>query len=197
MEKLVFATRNPGKVKEMHAILKGLDVEILSMEEAGVPDDIIEDGDTFEENARKKAEFVSSKTGEWSLGEDSGICIEALNGAPGIHSARFAGENATGDDLINLTLSKIQGVKDRHAWFETALVLIAPDKRSWVFNGRVNGTISEIPRGMQRPKLPYDVIFVPEGYTKTFAEMSDEEKNSLSHRGRAFAKLREFLKTLA
>lgn len=134
MEKLIFATKNLGKVKEMRAILSGLPINIVSDE-----------------------------------------------------------------DVVSFTLSKLEGVKGekRRAWFETALVLIAPDKRSWVFHGKVDGIISEVPRGVYRPKLPYDVIFIPEGHTKTFAEMTDVEKNSISHRGRAFAELRRFIATIS
>lgn len=195
--KLIFATHNVGKIKEMQAILAGLDIEILSADEAGVHEDVVEDGQTFAENAAKKARFVNSRTGVWAVADDSGICIDALGGEPGIHSARWAGENITAETLILKTLDRMNDVpvKERGAQFVSTLVLIAPDGREWVFEGKVPGFIAEEPRGTPRPKLPYDVVFIPEGYTSTFAEMSDEEKNSLSHRGLAFRKLREFLLT--
>lgn len=193
--KLVFATHNPGKVIEMRAMLAGPAIEVVSAEEAGVTEDVVEDGATFEENAAKKARFVTERTGEWAVSDDSGICIASLGGAPGVHSARWAGEGASGEALVAKTLESMRGVPadQRGAWFESALVLTAPDGRSWAFTGRVSGGIASSPRGTPRPKLPYDVLFIPEGHERTFAEMSDEEKNSLSHRGLAFQKLREFL----
>lgn len=198
MTKLIFATHNPGKVIEMKALLGGIDIKIVSMDDAGVHEDVLEDGKTFEENARRKAQFVLTRTGEWSLAEDSGLCIEALGCAPGIHSARWAGEGASEDQMIQYTLKKMENIPEekRGAWFETALVLVAPDGRQWTFHGKVEGQIATVPRGINRPQLPYDMIFIPEGRNQTFAEMSDTEKNSLSHRGRAFVKLKEFLRTL-
>lgn len=192
---LVFATHNPGKVTEMRAILAGLSVEIASADEVGVHEDVIEDGVTFAENALKKARFVSQRTGKWAVADDSGLSIDALDGAPGVFSARWAGEGATGDQLVAYTLNELQGVPEhrRTAWFETAAALVSPDGQEWTFSGRLDGMIPLSPRGTPRDRLPYDVIFIPEGHAKTFAEMSDDEKNSLSHRGDAFRQLKEFL----
>lgn len=197
--KLIFATHNPGKVIEMRAMLAGLPIDVVSADEAGVTEDVIEDGATFEENAAKKARFVTARTGEWAVADDSGICIDALGGAPGVYSARWAGEGASGEALVQKTLNSMREIptNKRGAWFESALVLTAPDGESRTFTGRVYGRIPEEPRGTPRPKLPYDVIFIPEGHEQTFAEMSDEEKNSLSHRGLAFQKLRSFLRDTA
>lgn len=193
--KLIFATHNVGKVKEMRALLADLDIEIMSADEARVHEDVVEDGKTFEENAAKKARFVVERTGEWAVADDSGICIESLGGAPGIYAARWAGEGVSEEKMIAHTLEAMRGVPEgqRQAWFESALILVAPDSREWSFNGKVNGYIASEPRGKLRPKLPYDQVFIPKGHERTFAEMSDEEKNSLSHRGLAFQKLREFL----
>ncbi len=192
---LVFATHNPGKVTEMRAILAGLPMEIISADEAGAPEDVIEDGVTFAENALKKARFVSQRTGKWAVADDSGLSIDALDGAPGVFSARWAGEGATGEQLVTYTLNELQGVPEhrRTAWFETAAALVSPDGQEWTFSGRLDGMIPLSPRGTPRERLPYDVIFIPEGHTRTFAEMTDEEKNSLSHRGDAFRQLKEFL----
>lgn len=192
---LIFATHNPGKVIEMKQILLGLPFEVMSADDAGVHEDVVEDGMTFEENALKKARFVSQQTGQWSVADDSGLSIDALDGAPGVFSARWAGEGATGEQIVAYTLKELEGVPEhrRSAWFESAAALVAPDGQEWVFTGKVEGTIPLEPRGAARPKLPYDVIFIPEGHTKTFAEMTDEEKNSLSHRGEAFRQLKALL----
>ena len=192
---LIFATHNPGKIVEMRAILAGLPVDIVSADDAGVHEDVVEDGATFAENALKKARFVSQRTGQWAIGDDSGLSIDALDGAPGVYSARWAGEAVNDDQLVAYTLLKLQAVPEgqRTASFETTAALVSPNGKEWVFTGRIHGTIPLVPRGSPRPRLPYDVIFVPEGHTKTFAEMSDGEKNSLSHRGEAFQQVRDFI----
>lgn len=179
----------------MQAILADLNMKIVSAEEAGIFEDVVEDGETFEENAFKKANFIMKKSGEWAVADDSGLCIKALEGAPGIFTARWAGENASGNELINFTLEKMKNIpeENRDAYFESAIVLVSPEGKHWTFTGTIEGKIAETPKGIKRPKLPYDIIFIPEGYKKTFAEMSNEEKNSISHRGLAFSKLKEFI----
>jgi XTP/dITP diphosphohydrolase len=197
ISKIVFATHNEGKIKEMKKILSGLKVKILSSDEAGVTEEIKEDKDTFVENAIKKAVQTAKKSGEWAVADDSGICIKFLNGAPGIKTARWAGKNATGQDLINKTLKELNGVaiKKRSAYFESAAAIASPDGKSWSFTGRVYGLVAEKPAGIMPPKLPYDVIFIPKGFNITFAQMGEKTKNSLSHRGLAFEKLKKFIKT--
>jgi len=196
--KLIFATRNIGKIKEMREMLKDLKVEVISMEEAGVKDEVVEDGNTFEENALKKARFVAKRTGEWVVADDSGICIDALDGAPGIYSARWGGGGKSTEEVVQFTLAKMKNVADnkRGALFVSVAALTAPDGRVWIFMGEIRGQIATESRGTPRPHLPYDLVFIPKGRTRTFAEMSDAEKNSMSHRGRAFAKLKEYLKIL-
>jgi len=193
--KIIFATHNPGKVKEVGALLAGLNIEVVSAEEAGVIEEAVEDGKTFEENALKKARFVAEKTGEWSMADDSGICIDALGGEPGVYSARYAGAGASAEKLINFVLEKMKDVLEekRPATFFTVAVLISPAGEQWAFEGKVSGRVASSPRGAPRPKLPYDVVFIPEGGSRTFAEMADEEKNRISHRARAFLKLKDFL----
>lgn len=195
---LIFATHNAGKVIEMKQILHGLPFEVMSADDAGVHEDVMEDGVTFEENALKKARFVSQRTGQWAVADDSGISIDALDGAPGVFSARWAGEHATGNDIVQHTMDELSSVPEhrRSAWFESAAALVSPDGQEWVFTGKVEGMIPLEPRGAPRDRLPYDVIFIPEGGTKTFAEMTDDEKNGLSHRGEAFQKLKQFLSNL-
>jgi len=195
--RIIFSTHNQGKVKEMQAILNGLGIEILSADEVGLHDDVEEDGSTLEENALKKARFVTEKTGDWAMADDTGLFINALNGQPGIYSARWAGVGATGPELVAYTLAKLKEMlKDqRGAYFESVVALVASDLRHWFFKGRALGHITQEPRGTPRPKLPYDQIFLPDGYDKTFAELSDAEKNQISHRGLAFQVLRDFLQS--
>lgn len=191
--KLIFATHNPGKLEEMRALLADLEIEVLSAEEAGVTEDVEEDGETFRANAYKKAKFVADRTRQWTVADDSGICIEALGGQPGVYSARWSG----GGELAAFTLDKLKNVPEaeRQAYFMCVLVLIGPDGVAHTFEGRVDGTIPLEPRGEAHPKLPYDSIFIPSGFDQTFAEMPPEQKNALSHRGQAFLKLRSFLES--
>jgi len=195
MKTLIFATHNSGKIIEMRQLMAGLEIEVLGAEEAGVMDDVVEDLETFEGNALKKARFVAEQTGQWAVADDSGVCIDALDGRPGVHTARWAGPDAGDEGLVRHTLEQLSGVPvgERGAQFRTAAALVSPEGKEWVFEGVVEGEIVEVPRGVNRPKLPYDLIFQPKEDTRTFAEMSDEEKNALSHRGRAFAALRTFL----
>lgn len=197
IEKIIFATHNQGKILEINQILQALGIDVVSADEAGIFGDIVEDGTTFEENALKKAEFVGKAAKEWAMGDDSGICVDVLNGAPGIYSARWAGENAPGEEWVKLLLSKMKDVPEgkRGAWFETAAVLRSPAGEHWTFVGRVNGRITSESIGTAHPRLPYDVVFIPEGESRTFAEMSSEEKNKISHRGQAFRKLKDFIQS--
>lgn len=194
--KLIFATHNEGKIREMKKILAGLDAEILSAEEVGIFEEPVEDGATFTENAYKKAKFVYDKTGEWSVADDSGMCVDALHGAPGIASARWAGENATAEDKANKILEELDGIpaERRGAYFETALVAINPAGEKIEFSGRIYGRITSARLGnLHHQRLPYDAIFIPEGWEKTFAEVTAGEKNAVSQRGQAFRQLKEYL----
>lgn len=195
--KLVFATHNQGKVAEMRALLAALNLDVITADEAGVTDDVAEDGKTFEENALIKARFVAKKSGEWSVADDSGICIDALGCAPGIFTARWAGPGASAEQIVAHTLEQMKDVPEgkRTAWFESYVALVAPDGREWTFTGKINGHVTSAPEGIAHPKLPYDVIFMPDGLDRTFAEMTGEEKNTMSHRGQAFQQLKEFLRT--
>lgn len=193
--KLVFATHNTGKIQEMRDLLRDMNVEVLSADEAGVPEDVVEDGKTFEQNALKKARFVGERTGQWAVADDSGVCIQALDGAPGVRSARWAGEGASDAELVKYTLAQIADIPEgkRGAYFETALALVSPDGKEWVFHGKMDGKMTTEPHGTPRVKLPYDAIFIPTGEKRTCAEMSLGEKNAISHRGRAFQELKQFL----
>lgn len=194
INRIIFATHNKGKVEEMKRIWQDVNILILSADEAGVFEDVVEDGITFEENAIKKAEFIGKAVNEWAMGDDSGICIEALDGAPGVYSARWAGENATAWNILEYTLNKLKGVSEekRTAWFETAAVLRSPEGKCWTFTARISGKITLEPRGHAIPGMPYDPIFIPDGEDRVFAEMSKDEKNAVGHRGLAFKKLKDF-----
>ena len=200
IKRIVIATQNDGKVNEIKQIFQGIKgVTVVSAKEAGVIEDVIEDGKTFAANALKKAVFVAKRTGQWAMADDSGICVDALGGEPGVSSARWAGENAPGNRWVELLLSKLQGVPEekRTAHFETMAVLINPQNEAFFFRGIVRGRILVEPRGQAHPRLPYDIVFVPDGETRTFSEMSDDEKNAISHRGRAFAQLKEFIQRMS
>ncbi len=193
--KLVFATHNHGKIREMASILADLAIDVVSADEAGVTKDVEEDGSTLEENALKKAKYVAHETHEWVIADDTGLFIDALGGAPGIHSNRWAGEQVKGNKLAEYTLQQMLKIPadKRSGNFTSVVVVVAPGGKHWTFQGKLKGTIAPSPRGTPRPLLPYDTIFIPEGERRTFAEMSESEKNAISHRGRAFEGIKKFL----
>jgi non-canonical purine NTP pyrophosphatase (RdgB/HAM1 family) len=190
MKELIAATQNPGKLQELLALLSTLGISVQSAKDAGVTEDVVEDADTFEGNALKKARFVAKVTGKPALADDSGIEIDALDGRPGVLTARWAGEDGSDENLIRHTLAQLEGVPEgeRTATFVTVAALVLPNGEEHTFRGEVKGRIPLEPIGVNRPKLPYDLIFAPEGHDRTFAQMSDEEKNAMSHRARALEK---------
>ena len=181
--KLLLATRNRDKAREIEAALDIEGLEVLCA--ADVPDlpDVIEDADTLEGNAEKKARECSLFTGMWSLADDTGLEVEALNGAPGVYSARYAGPDATYADNVNHLLSELGDHKNRGACFKTVMALSSPEGNTEWVQGECRGTITLQPQGSSG--FGYDPVFMPDGYTQTFAEISLEEKNGMSHRGRA------------
>ncbi len=195
--KIIFATHNPGKIKEMRDFL-GNGIEVITAVEAGVTEDVVEDGKTFEENALKKARFVNKETKQWSMADDSGLCVDALDGRPGIYSARWAGENATDDEILDKLMVELKRFpqEKRTANFNSAVALVSPEGKEYTFSGKINGMIPVKKVGVNNKKLPYDSIFIPEGQDRTFAEMTKDEKNNISHRGIAFNKLKKFINNL-
>jgi len=191
--KIILATHNSSKVKEITQLMP--DYEIVSMDDIGITEDVVEDGDTFEANAFKKARFVADQVDEWVFADDSGLCIYTLDGQPGIHSARWAGDDVSDQAKAEFTLNKIKDVSmdERGASFNTVVALIAPDGSEQVFTGILRGEIMTELRGSIRPHLPYDCLFKPTGYDETYAEMSQDEKCRISHRGIAFSKLKKYL----
>lgn len=191
MQKLIIATNNQGKVLEIKAILSGFFDEILSLKDIGLNVDVVEDGASFYENARKKAGEISKLVDGAVLADDSGLCVDALGGAPGIFSARFAGEGATDAQNNQKLLRELEGKKDRGARFVCALVLAEGGEELLSTEGEVRGTIIDEERGSGG--FGYDPLFYVEAYKKTFGEIAPEVKNAISHRSRALARLREAL----
>lgn len=196
-EKLVFATNNPHKLSEVKAIL-GERREILPLESTGCREDIPETSDTLEGNALQKARWLYERYGCDCFADDTGLEVEALSGEPGVLSARYAQVNGVGashDSAANsaLLLARMEGIENRKARFRTAIALIINGKETLV-EGCVNGRIALAPRGTDG--FGYDPIFIPEGFDTTFAEMSAEEKNAISHRRRASEALLKVLETL-
>lgn len=164
--------------------------QIESMRSLGINEDIPEDQQTLEGNALQKARFLYDRTGESCFADDTGLEVDALNGAPGVYSARYAGEAKNSLDNMALLLKNMSGIQNRKARFRTVIALIL-DGKEYLFEGVVKGTIAEEPRGTAG--FGYDPLFVPDGYSTTFAEMDSEAKNAVSHRGRAVEKLAAFL----
>ena len=184
---LVIATRNKGKTGEIRDLLKGFPVEIKNLEDFGPIPTVEEDGKTFDENAYKKASFASRILGLPALADDSGLLVEALGGRPGVHSARYVGENATDKDRCLKLLSEMEGLENRNAAFECVLSIAVPTGQALTYEARCEGRIVDNLSG--KNGFGYDPVFCCPPYEKTFAQLSREEKNRISHRGKA---LREF-----
>lgn len=192
MKKLVFASGNKHKLEEISAKLEGV-LEIVSMRQIGFEGEIEEPGATLEENAEIKAKFISDKFSIACFADDSGLEIDALDGAPGVFSARFAGEGCSFDDNINKTLRLLDGKTNRNARFRTVICLCNENEVHF-FEGAIEGTITSERHGEKG--FGYDPIFKPKGHEKTFAEMTSEEKNEISHRALAVQKLVEYLTSI-
>jgi XTP/dITP diphosphohydrolase len=197
-QSLLLGTRNPGKVIEIKSILADSGWSFCSLEEFEHVATAEETGNTYAENAIAKARFYASATGRWALADDSGLEVEALGGAPGVFSARYAGDNATDADRRALLLSELAQIpgSDRRARF-IAVIAIA-NAQGEVLNiseGVCEGTITFAPRG--DGGFGYDPLFIPDGYNQTFAELSEEVKNGISHRARALMKTKDFLRAFA
>jgi len=192
---LVIATRNKGKTLEIKELLKGFPVEIKNLDDFGPIPHLEEDGDTFDENAYKKASFAARILGLPALADDSGLIVEALDGAPGIHSARYAGENATDEQRYLKLLDHMKGKSNRKASFECVISIAVPTGPALTYEARCEGLIATEPAGSNG--FGYDPVFFYTPLNKTFAQITREEKNRVSHRGKALAELKsEFDKAL-
>lgn len=195
--KLLVATHNPGKVREYRALLEGLPVELTWPGELGLGLQVEESGSTFEENARLKALAYARASGLWTLADDSGLEVEALGGAPGVRSARYAGPSASDADRYRLLLEQMAAVPEGHrqARFRCVVALASPGGQVWTAEGKVEGVIAWEPRG--RNGFGYDPVFYLPDLGCTMAELPPEEKNRLSHRARAVEAIRPLLARLA
>lgn len=187
--KLLFATQNPHKRDEVQALLGG-GIVVTSLAELDYREDLAETHATLEENALEKAMFISKRFGMDCFAEDTGLEVESLHGAPGVYSARYAGEGKRTEDNIQLLLQNLNGKSNRKARFRTVICLIMR-QQPYYFEGMVNGRIAYAAAGASG--FGYDPVFIPEGSDKTFAEMSEDEKNAVSHRRRAIEKMTGFL----
>ena len=216
--KLVLATRNQGKVRELTEMLRrhqsqavrdssdtsltgnrepitDNQYEVISLNAYPDAPEVIEDGKTYMENAAKKASVIAAYTGYLTLADDAGLEVDALNGAPGIHSKRWAGEDATDALRIAKLLQALEGVTDRRARFVAAIAVVQPDTTPEGVLGVCEGHIKHAPVG--ESGFGYDPVFVPDGYDQTFAELGEEIKNQISHRAKALEKVREWLSAVS
>ncbi len=190
--KLVFATNNAHKLEEVRQIL-GDRFEVLSLSDINCHEDIPETGDTFQDNALQKARYVKEHYGYDCFADDTGLEVKALGGAPGVHSARYAGDHDSEANMTKL-LQELEKKQDRSAQFRTVVALIL-NGQEVLFEGIVTGKIAT-ERHYGQSGFGYDPLFIPDGFTETFSQMSPESKNQVSHRGRAVRKLADYLKTL-
>ncbi|MDP1726934.1 MAG: RdgB/HAM1 family non-canonical purine NTP pyrophosphatase [Bacteroidota bacterium] len=186
--KVIFASHNKNKTREIASLLHGL-IQVYSLEDIGFFEEIMETGSTLEKNALIKAQTIYKHTGMNCFADDTGLMVDALNGQPGVHSARYAGEQkSSADNLIKL-LEKLKGKENRKAYFKTIICLILKGKVHY-FEGILPGKITQEMSGKEG--FGYDPIFIPAGFSKTLAEMTLEEKNAISHRAIAFKAMRNF-----
>lgn len=188
MKKIVFATNNLHKLEELRKLTEGK-IEILSLKDINCNDDIPETADTLEGNALIKARWVKERYGYDCFADDTGLEVDVLDGAPGVYSARYAGDNHDSEANMRLLLANLEGKSDRRARFRTVIALIEGVEEH-IMDGVVEGEITLAPSGENG--FGYDPVFRPEGFEETFAEMGADQKNKISHRGRAVAKLTDY-----
>ena len=189
MKKIVFATNNRHKLEEIRKITKGT-LEILSLSDIGCHEEIEETGSTLDENAIIKATYVHERYGYDCFADDTGLEVEALGGAPGVYSARYAGEACQAEDNMRKLLAEMEHKENRRAQFRTVIALFCNGEQH-LFEGMIRGTITRVKRGSDG--FGYDPVFMPEGYDRTFAELGDEAKNQISHRSLATGKMVQYL----
>lgn len=191
--KLIIATGNENKIKEIKAKINGLNIDLLSLKDINFKEELPETQNTIEGNSEQKANYLFNKTNLNCFADDTGLLIEELNNEPGVYSARYAGKNANAENNMNLVLKKLENSKNRKAKFVTVITLILNNQKHQ-FKGEVRGIITSKKSG--KKGFGYDPIFKPEGYNYTFSEMTLDEKNKISHRAIAVEKLITFLKNL-
>lgn len=194
MEIIVAASRNKHKIEEIEAITKKYGMSIISRDDAGVPKvEIEEDGETFEENSYKKAYEIMKMCGKTTIADDSGLMVDYLGGAPGVYSARFAGEDGNDEKNNEKLIHLLEDVpyKERRAKFVSVITMVFPDGETLVARGECHGHVIDAPVGENG--FGYDPLFVPDGFQRTFAQLSPEEKNEISHRAKALVELEKLL----
>lgn len=191
MHTLCLATNNKGKISELQLLLSGLPIQLVSLASIGCTADLPETHETFAENSAQKAWYVHQNYNVNCMADDSGLCVEALNGRPGVYSARYAGTHGNDAANIEKVLHEMAGIEQRNAYFETVITLVWKGQ-SVQFSGRVHGTLAT--QAMGNNGFGYDPIFVPDGYTQTFGELSLEVKKSISHRAIAVSECVKYLK---
>jgi len=194
MNKVLVSSNNKDKISEIRKVFENEDFIILSLEDIGLNIDIVEDQETLEGNALKKAGEIFSISKIPTISDDTGLYVEALNGEPGIYSSRYAGENVTYDDNCQKLINNMKRIPEtkREAYFKTVICFYIEKDKYYLYEGICNGKIINTKRGAEG--FGYDPLFIPNGFKKTFAEMNEDEKNKISHRGRALEKLRSFIK---
>ncbi len=192
---IVLSTRNISKAEQIKAIFASSLINIQTLDEAGIKGDAVEDGGTLKENAFKKVVYAIAfaEKGSWVMADNTGIFIDALDGEPGIKSARWAGKGKSTEDIMRYCLKKMKGIENRRAYFETVVALISPEGKEYYFSGKLYGKLLEAPRTDPQPSMPYSPLFLPNGHDKVWAEMTVEEENAISHRGKAFKQVLLFL----
>ena len=195
INQLIIASRNKGKIIEIRELLSGFPINIKCLDDFGPIPEVEEDGETFDENAYKKASFTARVLGHPAIADDSGLVVDALNGAPGVLSARYAGPDATNEDRSNKLLQEMEGITHRKAAFECVISIAVPTGPALTYEGRCEGIITASPQGTNG--FGYDPIFYYPPLKKTFAQLSRREKGRVSHRGKALAEFKdEFEKVL-
>ena len=184
---IVLATTNQGKTREINELLTGFPVEIKNLNDFGQIPEVIEDGTTFDDNAYKKASFTARVLGYPAMADDSGLCVEALDGAPGVWSARYAGENATDADNVNKMLDDLKDKDNRNAAFKCVISIAVPTGAALTYEGECQGVITKKPVGENG--FGYDPLFFYPEFNKTFAQLSIHQKGSVSHRGKALKEI--------
>ncbi|MDA3917189.1 MAG: XTP/dITP diphosphatase [Deltaproteobacteria bacterium] len=184
---IVLATTNQGKTREINELLKGFPVEIKNLDDFGQIPEVIEDGTTFDDNAYKKASFTARVLGYPAMADDSGLCVEALDGAPGVWSARYAGKNATDADNVNKMLDDLKDKDNRNASFKCVISIAVPTGAALTYEGECQGVITKKPVGVNG--FGYDPLFFYSEFNKTFAQLSIQEKGRVSHRGKALKEI--------
>jgi XTP/dITP diphosphohydrolase len=180
---IVLATTNKGKTKEFKELLKDFPIEIKDLSDFGPIPEVIEDGETFDDNAYKKASFTAKVLGYPAMADDSGLCVEALDGAPGVYSARYAGDNATDAQNVDKLLDALKNEENRKAAFECVISIAVPTGAALTYEGRCEGVLTREPAGDNG--FGYDPLFFFPEFNKTFAQLSIAEKGDISHRGKA------------